>query len=455
MSSSKFKNFLAFYVFLSLISLGCSKRNIQQTSFTESYLEDIRDTSRIAVNFSLNKDSLLQLLNDYIDVKFKEDIALSKFDAKIQIQRFGSLNLEVQDSIILFEVPLDISIQKQTYFGNVNAQGTILFVISSDLIIDNRWSLTTKSKLLYHQWIIKPVFNIGVNIPIKYLSDQLIKILQDDILSDIDKQIQETVELRSMIENGVGYISSPFQLDSNLNTWFQMVVYKISLSSVYTDKSNIYGQLIVFTNNKIITNQEIDKNKNVPVFNWESTTMDSSNISISFDLKNRFIGDQLNQVYKGKRFLEKGKELILDTMIVSTLHGKTKVRTKVHGDYNGWIEVTGFPYYNHKDRTVTAKSIEIKVLTKNVLIKGLSWILKGKMRRDLSKLLTISLDDYILQLQDKLDSELSNINSKNDVYLYLKIGDYKVKHLKTYDKGVFGVINFNSYISSHLNMRIQ
>ena len=258
-----------------------------------------------------------------------------------------------------------------------------------------------------------------------------------------------------MIKNGVDYISSPFQLSSNLNTWFQMVVYKISLSSLYTDKSNILGQLIIFTNNKITTNQKIDENINVPGFNWESTKMDSSNISISFDLKNRFIEDQLNRVYKGKRFFEKGKELILDTMIVSTFQGKTKVRTKVHGDYNGWIEVTGSPYYNNKDRTVTAETIEIKVLTKNVLIKGLSWILKGKMRRDLSKLLTISLDDYILQLQNELDLELSNINSNNDVYLYLKIGDYKIKHLNTYDKGIFGVINFNSYISSHLNMRTQ
>jgi hypothetical protein len=101
------------------------------------------------------------------------------------------------------------------------------------------------------------------------------------------------------------------------------------------------------------------------------------------------------------------------------------VTTDVAGSANGTIIISGKPTYDKASNTFYTQQVDIKFKTKNVVKKAASWIAEGYIRKELEKMLKISLDEQLPFVQQTLDQSLKEINEANGYHLKIKLADFE------------------------------
>lgn len=158
----------------------------------------------------------------------------------------------------------------------------------------------------------------------------------------------------------------------------------------------------------------------------------------------------MNKTYKGERLEENGRSITIDTIIVQSFNDRTLIKALLYGGYNGWVEISDIPAFNNETKSLTAIDIQVKIKTKNILVKGLSWLLKGKINRKLRSLTNIPLCEYVQFLQNEIDDNLNKLNADQGIYVYATLGSFDIKHIELYQKGITGVIYIKAYLSSYI-----
>lgn len=95
-----------FILMLILLTLGCKTRFPISDSPEVSPLENFNKKTTLAINFTMDKDELESYLDKYLDETFAEPIELRKYGVNINISRFASLGISIEDKKLLFEIPL-------------------------------------------------------------------------------------------------------------------------------------------------------------------------------------------------------------------------------------------------------------------------------------------------------------------------------------------------------------
>ncbi len=443
---------MAKYFFLLLIIVGycgCSKKTISpEQSFD---YDNFNGSTDLVTHISINKYILTDTINKTLDGFTSEVFNIDEYDVDIVIKRSADVKINVLNKAILFEIPLKIVVVKSTMFGPISGEGEILFKVASLINISEDWKLTTESELLDHTWIVKPKLNFGISIPAKHLSDIVIKQVAPILLSNIDQSISDEVDLAGTIKGVVKDFEEPYQMKDQYDFWYTPRVNSISLGYFTDEAYQIKSTLNITATNLVHTSFPKISTPELPPFSWLQVPKDSSEVAIVFDLNYVQINEILEDLYKGMIIEESGKTIEIVGVSVGSHNGLLSVYCLLKGDYNGGIRLEGLPYFDYSDRSLSVNQINVKFDTKNILAKGAGWLLKGRMKRELSELLHIPLADYATNLQEAIDLELLNYQKENYIYLYAKLGSFEISGLNFSRDKIQGKLQFKAYLSSHLN----
>lgn len=160
------------------------------------------------VNFKV--EELNTILNTVIDGKF--------FDSPLTINERGDiLNLEITKSAplkikwqmpyLIMEVPLhlegvgDVKIGRRRVSNQEAIEGNLILTLKSLIDISCDWKLKTNSSIQKITWTKEPVLKLlFVKLNLREQVDAILKLKEHELLSNLDKQIGEKIQLKKAIE---------------------------------------------------------------------------------------------------------------------------------------------------------------------------------------------------------------------------------------------------------------
>ncbi len=462
-----FQLLISIFCFVATLS-SCSKKDkVRTTNVIEEitdegeieYLEDSPTSSKLLMknsilrlNYKLNKDAINNTFNSMIDSLLANDMEVEGMD--IILRKKGNATIEFEGKNVLVNFPLSIIASKETFLKTIKAEGIIDLSLVTALDIDDAWNMSSETSLVDYQWVEKPVAKMGMfSLPIESIMNVVIDKSKDRIIDQIDRSIREEVDLRQKMTEVIAGIAKPFLIDEKSGTKLKIVADTFMMTGALNNQEWTTGKIQV-TGQSIVSQDESDLTKSetkFPSFSWYEDDKEISDLYINTLFEFKKINDVLNENFVGLSFQENGNEITIKHLEVKGYEDKLGIIADVEGTYNGQIFLSGIPDYNKKKKAFTTRDIEIKLLTKNILHKALAWMLKGRIKSELDKMLQISFGDYLKVIQSMIDERIGAINDADKIIISAQVQDLDLTKFSFTEENINAIV----HIPLHLAVSVK
>ena len=398
-----------FVLFLASFYSCKSSKNLStvESSYTRFVMPELKST--LNVHYEIHKQAIKDTFNTLIYEFLSGDMEMTAMGMSVVINKREEADIEFSGKQVLTILPIEIGLSKQTFINNINAKGALVLNFITTMDMDSEWNLNTNTVLEHYEWLEEPQISLGgFSLPLGKLANTII----DESKAEFEKQIDKSVNEQLMFKDKVGdlmkYAEKPIEIDTALNSWIQLVPEKVYLSDMTNIKDWTVGN-VTLQGHSIITQGISDEKTilNLPAFQWEESLDDTSHINLVFDISYKQINEYLIQNYKGKKFNSGSKEVTVNDIEIFSDGSKMVVKADVSGSFNGQVLLKGHPIFDNDKQMFYADNVDISIDTKNVFHKAGAWLLKGKIKKQLSELMYFSVSESISDLQTVIDQEVN------------------------------------------------
>lgn len=438
-------------IFISLLGLllgGCSSsKKTSEIQVEPDYFVAPDLNSTININYKIKKQSLTDTFNFVMDAMMKEELKFDDYNATIKLKRIGNVLVEFQGKSAMVTLPLQVDIVKKTFIKDFKATGNLEMTFLSNFDIQKDWVLKTETMLMEHKWTKKPAIDLGIlNLPIETLANFVIRKTRTDMEKNIDNSMKEEYNLPLIIKEVAKYTLTPFELDSIYGGWFQMRADSAFLTPAVNTKNYIEGKISLKTQVNLSSGKPgMDQFKiKTPPFAWKDKVRDSSLIQLIMELDYSHLQNVAKKNFEGKKFSEAGKTIEIVNIEVGKSSGRLQLAVDVKGSFNGKLILLGIPSFDKSKSLLYGDQVEISVKTGNVLHKAASWLLKGKIKNELVKMLHFNIAENLNQVQEQVNKNVADMNKKYKMELKADIGSVVIDNMALRPEKI------NAYISVKL-----
>jgi len=414
---------LCLYVTL-LLFYACSPAKKVTEAPRISLIDNNAHQSDLTVHYKIMKKGLRDTFNSAVSGMLNTTFRIPDYDVNVKLSKPKEAQIEIEEKSIVIVLPLQILVEKKTFLADLKAQGVIELTFTSDLNISPEWVMTTKTKLSFHRWIEKPKLSVGaISIPIEMVSDEIIARTKNDIVKEIDNAIRENINMQQKMKETVAVFRKPMQMDTSVGGYLWLDPVKVELSPLKNSHQFASGKAYF----RFLSRYSYDKSaykgtqKNLPPLAWTSTMPDTSKLKLITDFKMSDITSVISKNFSGKKLESGNYNITLSNISITCDYEYITVTTDVSGSANGTIIISGKPAYVKASNTFYTQGVDIKFKTKNVVKKAASWIAEGYIRKELEKMLRISLDEQLSFVQQTLNQSLKEINAANGYNLKVNL----------------------------------
>lgn len=270
---------------------------------------------------------------------------------------------------------------------------------------------------------------------------------------NIDASMASEYNLPLIIKEVAKYTLTPFELDSIYGGWFQMVADSAFLTPAGNTKSYIEGKISLKTQVNLSSSrpkEETFKAK-VPPFAWKEKVRDSSLIQLIMELDYEHMTRVARKNFTGTKFSEGSKSIEVLDVVVGKSKGKLQLSVTVKGSFNGQLILEGIPSFDKNKSLLYGSNVEVSVKTGNVLHKAASWLLKGKIKSELDKMLQFNITDNLDKVQEQVNQNVIAMNKKYKMDLKAVIGSIVVDNIALRPDRVNAFISVKLWLGTTLD----
>lgn len=403
-------------------SCSSSKKVVEAPRIT--LIDNNAHQSDLTVHYKIMKKGLRDTFNNAVSGMLNTTFKIPDYDVNVKLSKPKEAQIEIEEKSIVIVLPLQIFVEKKTFLVDLKAQGVIELTFTSDLNISPEWIMTTKTKLSFHRWIEKPKLSVGaISIPIEAISDEIIARTKNDLVREIDNSIRENINMQQKMKETVAVFRKPMQMDTSVGGYLWLDPVKVELSPLKNNRQHASGKAYF----RFLSRYSTEKNaftgtqKNLPPLSWTNTMPDTSKLKLITDFRMSDITSVVSKNFSGKKLETGNYSITLSNISITSDYENITVTTDVSGSANGTIIIKGKPTYDKASNTFYTQQVDIKFKTKNVVKKAASWIAEGYIRKELEKMLRISMDEQLSSVQQTLDQSLKDINTVNGYNLKIKL----------------------------------
>ncbi len=403
--------------------------------------------SVININYKIKKQSLTDTFNFVMDDMMKEELKFDDYNATVKLKRIGNVLVEFQGKSALVTIPMQVDVVKKTSIKDFKATGNLEMTFLSNFDIQKDWKLKTETMMVEHKWTKKPAIDLGIlNLPIETLANFVIRKTRTDMEKNIDNSMREEYNLPLIIKEVAKYTLTPFELDSIYGGWFQMKADSAFLTPAINTKSYIEGKISLKTQVNLSSSKPgLDHfDIKTPPFAWKEKVRDSSLIQLIMELDYEHLQNVAKKNFVGKKFAESGKNIEILNIEVGKSNGRLQLAVDVKGSFNGKLILQGIPTFDKSKSLLYGDQVDVSVKTGNVLHKAASWLLKGKIKNELDKMLHFNIAENLNQVQEQVNQQVTAMNKKYKMELKATIGSVVIDNMALRPQ------NINAYISVKL-----
>jgi hypothetical protein len=312
---------------------------------------------------------------------------------------------------LYYRVPVSLWFKKNLTITEAEATGEIALKFKTNFKINENWGIETYTNVEGYDWIQQPTLNAGWGIPITSVANYAIEKNKVMLGQLIDKQVRESFDFKLLISNAWTTIQAPTLLSPIYKAWMKVTPKNIAMSPIYT-RDNVFQTNISV---EAVTEVLIGK---MPAFRGNTTLPSLSNqavldrndflVNVHTDIPFEEADSMATAMMRGQEFKQAGKTIKIDSIKVYGQNNKLVIDTKLTGDFNGSLYMTGVPIYNPTTRMIEMSEMDFDLNTKNFFARGANWLFHKSLVKMMQNNFKIPVGENLDAMKNIISESLKN-----------------------------------------------
>ena len=411
---------------------GC--RNIEAPEPVRTRVDStlVEPISQLNVPVFYPIQELENLLNEKLENKIIEaPIAINqKGDSLfLTISKFRTVSLAYDGNhTFTYQLPLQITGVVQGKILGIGIKNKtpvetkVLVTLRSELSVDNRWHLVTKTSILTVKWIEQPQFHIaGLSFNLKSSVEKMLFKNEEKITNGLDKAITGVIKIEKSIEKLWNDLQKPITINKKVQSvWLKADPVSMSERIMGQSKDTLTIELSLKTKlHTLLDTSNLTKSV-IPFGMQENTKQRTTGLdayllaTVPFENLNQMI----KQVTDTMTFNFQGHEVrIKDSELYGTLDGLA-VRIDLVGDVKARLYLTGKLGYDSLLRNLVLTDFGFDVNSEQSLVHMADWFSHDEIVNRVQPYLSLSVGSSIEALPSLIFQgvEKGKLGEKIEVY---------------------------------------
>ncbi len=405
---------------------------------------DKEQLSSLYIPIKLGKKDLEKAINEKIgEVIFEED-NLNGDNISVKATRIDSITLSLQDSTILYTVPLHIWVKKSLrLLGDTEAEGALVLEFATKYQLNEDWTVVTNTSINQYDWVKTPKINVlGAKIPVKAIADRVLAASQDKITKQIDALVADGLSIKGFAEKAWNQIQEPILVSKEYDSSVKITPYGLAISPFRLQNDTIVSTLFVQGLSEISVGNQVDFTENAPLpplklMDFEAEPFQLRVLAqIPFEEAEQLALENL----KGETYKFRKNEITIQDLKLGRDGEKVAVELDVTGDYDGKLYLKGIPSYDKRNSQIDIKKVEFRLDTKNFLLKTAKWLFSDLIINKIEGNLQYSIDEDLAEIKKQIQKQLTNYEIQPGINVEGQVADLKVQQVGMADDAILAVV---------------
>jgi len=374
---------LAFFACIGLIlAQACKDSTVGRP--VESYIHMASNSpSTVHIPIIIEREALVALVNEQMPAELLQDDNFQGYGVSLSVQRVGEMSMAFRQNpdknnstgALYYEVPLEIEVAKNALITKLKASGRLNLRFATAINIGRNWDVKSVTLLQGFEWIKTPELSFGpVHIPIAGLTSKLIERIESNITAEIDKGIQDNVDLKSVVAPLYKSMGMPSILSEEYEGYLQPNPESIGLSELEEEKGGIATTLEITMQPRLGLGKPpvtypSRLPQNSPVINPKETF----ELSIQSLLGYKEMKGVLAKALLDTTLSQAGRTATVKEVELYGQDERLVIGMRMVGDYAGWAYLRAQPVFDADSERMELRDVDITLDTKNIFYKSIGY----------------------------------------------------------------------------------
>ena len=410
---------LFFSVFVSFFA--CKTAQTQELAKPmEQYntVVDEPEASKVSIPVRIEAFEIERSVNNRISGVLYEDYDYAGDNMMLKLMKSNTINVWFDGQNVFYRVPIGLWMKRNLTITEAEATGEIAVKFKTFFKLNADWKLETYTNVEGYDWIKQPSLKMGLDFPITSIANFVVEKYKGQLGGMIDQQVQQAFDFKTKIMNGWNVMQIPFLLSPEYKAWLKVTPKTISMTPFYTKDNVLSTTITADAVSEVLIGPK-------PVFRL-NTTLPNYTTSYNYD-QNDFVANvhtdmpytEADSLVKlqlvGKEFIQAGKKIKVEDVHLYGQNDKMVIETKLAGDFNGNVFLTGTPKYDPTTRSIMLDGMDFELKTKNILAKSANWLFHKGMVSLMEKNSKIPIGANLDEMKEVISNSLKSYVITNGV----------------------------------------
>jgi len=397
---------------LIVLASGC-KTAQQPARPMESYETRQEDnTSKISIPVKITVADLEQEVNRRLSGVIYEDKTFDDGDdLKIKATKRDRINIVIDSQLVKYRVPLSLQIQYNAGITTLEANGDIALHFKTQYTINPDWSLQTVTSVEGYDWLQKPrVKMVGMNLPVGFIADMLMKNGKKTIAKAIDDEVGEQLQLESIMRDAWRNMFNPVLVSPEYRAWLLVNPQRIGMAPLKMQNNEITTTIVVESKPTVRIGEKpaTPSLSALPDFKYTPANNDEFVVNLTTEISYREAEQMAKKQLMGETFSQGKRSVKVEDVQLYGQGNQLIVNTRLSGAYNGSIYLTGKPVFHADRNVIDVEDLKFTLDTESFLHRSAGWLLQSTFRRKIQENLDFLLDYNLKDMQTQLQQQLAD-----------------------------------------------
>lgn len=414
--------------------------------------------SFIHLPISLKQEDLERKLNELIKDQVYEDTNIDDDGLMLIAKKSETIRLDINPPHIRYRVPLDIWLKKDLGLTTVEGTGIIAIELSSSYEITGDWEIKTKTKVLNHEWLVKPKVKLGVfKLPIKFIADKLMERSETLIGQTLDQQLAKQFNLRDYVQKAWDILNKPMQISADLDLWMRVQPNNLSMMPLENRDGLLSSMISIQAFTGVQLGQVEDKEAigAMPPFQYSDTeNHTASSLQLNAKASYQKIEMLIARFVVGKDYSVGGQTIKLEQLKLSGQVDHLNIEASLSGTFNGKAFVKGQPFYNKTTHQLKLRNLDLVLETDDLLMRGIVWLFQKRLKNELEKAMNVSLLPYLEQGKLEIQKYLKNYPLTEQIFLNGQLDEMELDYITLTAKEIKAALLFEGKLELQIKTKL-
>lgn len=370
-------------------------------------------SNRISFELTASNKFLSDLFEEALDEAVSSE-PMEVNSVEIILKRIGEAELRPDKKAIHIYLPLNIQLKRPAGLFTVEGSGSINLHLVVNYDIDSKMQLSAKSDLVSHEWLEKPILEIGaLNIPVETLVNMVLKHHESIITAKIDASLKEFSDLNALLTKGLILAKKSINNQDLKGNEFELTLQNVSLVAPVVKDGKVKLNGFLKPNIGINTKRHLDPER--ISFDWinEEVLREHATMQMDIELPYDLLVDELKEALQGmevggKNFDVRSIEISGGELLLINLEIDDPIKAQVF--------IKGIPIYNELEGVLIMKNIDVKVNPANFIYKLTAPLVNRFIENKMTDFFPLEVNQKLgVVVRSKIPSEITIPNGRINV----------------------------------------